>query len=644
MTQPGYASRAKQAYNNHVARVRQPQPMKFLPQSVSSIVSASPTTSPLDDAYPMNESYFAKYKSILTGMFNPRPSGEMRDSKIDLRSWINSPDNGSPIKIPMKDFVKPFKRSCKENNFPTYLLECQPIGGFKVERPGEDGINYLTIGDGNPTKIFDRFAKIASNNLVAISEAGSLLVDKHDPLMLDRLNLISPFKDKDIKDCLIHQEQNKDVTNKNITFNDTGFVCGVFNSNDKIDTTTTLSSIKFMDSNNIIILNCHLDSKGPNKFEDKKNPIGWKKKVNKFIKDQFQLHSNGKSPDVIVGDTNITISKTKNSSEEITRKELLQCILNEINERYNPNNEHDTNKCWVLITSSVKINKIRSGFLLLNNQMYKANKKEIVEEDGTIIAIRTNKDKLSELTTEFCNSNFSKNWHMCYHESGENYIHKNNSETELIVNFLQFTDMDKCTNESGMPLDDIFIDHSVLAVSKHAILTLTQSTLTQSTSTQSTSTQSTSTNITGKSQPSWNNLVVLNLGSIINSNNPWILELLNKDILPKIRIADDWLFSRMIVKLTDKNFEYDTYPGEIFGELVFNQDINIIDTFAKAMTRVHMYLETQIPSIFPKTVIKAGYLKTKKMKTRKLKKYKTKKRKIKNKITSKMNKHKTYKY
>jgi hypothetical protein len=637
------AARQKIAYNKHVERLTQGSTMQVLPQPTSIVLkkpTSTPPTSttststitPLDEAYPINNLYFEKYKSILTGMFNKRPSGENRDSKIDVRSWMNFPENG----IPMKDFVKPFKRSCKENNFPTYLLECQPIGGFKVEIPGEDGINYLTTGYGNPTKIFDRFAKIASNNLVAISEAGSLLADKYDPLMLDRLNLISPFKDKDIKDCLLHEEQNKDVTNKNITFNDTGFVCGVFNSNDKKDTTTTLSSIKFMDSNNIIILNCHLDSKGPNKFDDKKNPIGWKLKVNKFIQDQFQLHSTGKSPDVIVGDTNITISKTKNGSEQITRKELLECILNEINERYNPNNENDPNKCWVLITSSVKINKIRSGFLLLNNQMYKANKKEIVEEDGTIIAIRINKDKLSELTLDFCNSNFSKNWHMCYHDSGEMYIHKNNlPETESIVNFLQFTDLDKCTNESGMPLDDIFIDHSVLAVSKHAILTLTQST----------PTPLTPTNITEKSQPSWNNLVVLNLGSIINSNNPWILELLNKDILPKIRIADDQLFSQMIVKLTDNDFKYDDYQGEIFGEFVFKQEVGIIDTFAKSMTRVHMYLETQISSIFPKTVIKAGYLKT-----RKIKKYKTKKikRKLKNKTTNtisrKMNKRKTYKY
>jgi hypothetical protein len=635
------AARQKDAYNKHIKRVTQVSTMQGLPKLSSSIVSKSPTSTPptsiitpLDEAYPINNLYFEKYKSILTGMFNKRPSGEIRDSQIDVRSWMNSPENG----IPMKDFVKPFKRSCKENNFPTYLLECQPIGGFKVERPEEDkdGINYLTTGDGNPTKIFDRFAKIASNNLVAISEAGSLLVDKHDPLMIDRLNLISPFKDKDIKDSLLHEEQNKDVINKNITFNDTGFVCGVFNSNDKKDTTTTLSSIKFMDSNNIIILNCHLDSKGPNKFDDKKNPIGWKIKVNKFIEDQFPLHSTGKSPDVIVGDTNITISKTKNSSEQITRKELLQCILYEINERYNPNNENELNKCWVLITSSVKINKIRSGFLLLNNQMYKANKKEIIEEDGTIIAIRTNKDKLPELTKEFCNSNFSKNWHICYLDSVKGYIHENNlPETELIVNFLQFTDLDKCTNESGMPLDDIFIDHSVLAVSKHAILTLTQST----------PTSSIPTNIREKSQPSWNNLVVLNLGSIINSNNPWILELLNKDILPKIRIADDKLFSQMIVKLTDEDFKYDSYKGEIFGELVFKQDVDMIDTFAKAMTRVHMYLESQISSIFPKTVIKAGYLKTRKIKKYKTKKIKKmKKKKLKNKITRKMNKRKTYKY
>ena len=408
------------------------------------------------------------------------------------------------------------------------------------------------------------------------------------------------------------------------------------------NTSIVSPSFKFLNMNGLIVLNCHLDSKGPNILNKETETSEEKRVITFFSNNLASLGDSIENVDVIVGDTNVTVSKSSNK-EQLSRDTLLEYILKGITAKYDPDpNESDITKkkkSWILITSSTKINKIRSGFLLLNNQMYKANNPETIEEDGTIIAIRIDNTKLDLLADNYCNLNFGKKWHVCYKNiANDLYTHlpSNSPTVDQDVNFLDFTN--PIMDANAMPNDTIFIDHSVVAVSKNALFELT--------------------NISPPEPETikWKNLVVLNLGSIINSNNPWKLNLLQgEDTLSKIEKADSWLFSKMLSHLTYNSprseiSEYSKYNGSMFGELPFRK--GMIDDFAKAMSTVHLYLENEIPTIFPKIQLpsKGGYHKTKKFKTRKIKKYKTrkiktKKRKMKNKInTRKMNKRKTYKY
>ncbi len=625
----------------------------------STTTDSKSVVSPLDKIYNSIESnrYYEEYVDILTRMFTILPSADVRDPTIDIRSWpVN--DKGH---IEMEHFPKPLERSYNEYStinkidFPQYLRNCQPIGGFKSDT------KYLSYDDkgnpkeGNPQSIFKRLALIAKNNLVAISEAGILTPKLYNNIMIDCINEEfgdKKFKNPDIMKCLKFCR----YKNNQYAFDDTGFISGVLNENDTEFINKVTTNCKFIESNGIIILNCHLDSRGPLKFKptditesdknDNPGKLNWQIKVIKILSELESLSQGLGIPDIIVGDTNITVSKSclKTDNEKIDRNTLLECIIEGITKKYPPNSSQPQstepqstepqsskiNKCWILITSSAKIDKIRSGFLLLNHQMNKANKKETIEEDGTIIAIRIDRAKLVDITPEYCDSHFGKNWHVCYeNETLNTYTHMF-SNSGIIVKFLNFTQLDDCITDNK-PNDDIFIDHSIVSISKNAILNLM--------------------NInSGESQSKWINLVALNLGSIINSNNPWIIKLLMGDTLTKIEIADRWLFTKIVSELKSNkinqkilteypfNFDYDSYYGPNFGKLLFTREM--INSFAKIMSTVHLYLQNMI--FEPKST--GGY-RTKK--TRKLKKYKinTKKRKVKNKITitHKMNKHKTYK-
>jgi len=399
--------------------------------------------------------------------------------------------------------------------------------------------DYLTGGEGNPGNIFKRLATIANKNLVAVSEAGMYDVTPYNRLIIDNLE---GGIDKNITDWLKFYKE--DTDSNNISFNDTTFICGAFDKNHTEDNSTTDSSFKIMNANGLIILNCHLDSKGPNVYNEKIGPNNkWTENVKDFLFSKLPVYSLKKSIDVIVGDTNITVSKSNNGSIPIDRKKLLETIIEGITIRYPPqiSEPEGIHKTWVLITSSAKINKPRSGFLLINNQMYKSNNPETVEEDGTIIAIRAhNNDRLETLLNrEYCNNNFGKNWCISYKnkDPSKGYIHISSINTESStqlppINFLQFTNMTQCINSANMPNDVIFIDHSVVAVSKNALLNLTNKYHVK---------KNELTNY------QWNNLVALNLGSIINSENPWNLKLFQDGALSKIQIADKWLFSKLFL-------------------------------------------------------------------------------------------------
>lgn len=634
-------------------------------QTLSPQVPSQPTL----DNYPINERIQLAYTAILKSMFNQlpvTPSG-------DKRQWPVKYDasTGSPLGdyILMEDFFKPFERAYSENNIPNYLAQCQPIGGFRAD------IKQLMSGEGNPIKIFERLAKISSENLVAISEAGISEPVKYNNLMIRALQNQflddNPGQTFDVKKYLKYGVINGENSTEQITFDDTGFI-GKFSKNDR-EVIPANINYKCINVQGIKILNCHFDSKGPNGIESKSEE--WKTNVNTFLSRQFPDNTRNELViDVIMGDLNITESKSNpNPTVPITRDKLLESILEGIKNKFSPLNGEPvtitSKKTWVLISSDAKINKPRGGFLLLNNQAYKSNQKETIEADGSIIAIRSYIKNLNILKdTFFCEKNFGKNYHIC-HENGSSYTHIKSSNTP-VVDFLTFNgSIETCMNKNNMPIDDIFIDHSVVAVSKHALLTLI--TLNPE--------KYNINNVKHK----WSNLVVLNLGSIINSKNPWNIELFQGDALAKISIADQWLFSKFFPELmTNKKnkliytaqYKYDDYYGPKFGKLLFTQAM--IPVIAEAMSKVHLYLEGQLPRLFPSVLFeqfvsnttpliqgehqqkvvqsssvgKVGGYYTKKKK-RKTKKYdlhkisiKDKSKYTRNKYTRKMNKRKTYKY
>lgn len=654
------------------------------------MTSLSPQVPPQStpDNYPNTAQILPAYTSILKSMFDQLPviiRGDKRQWPVKFYASTESPTK-LPIESPrgdyilMEDFFKPFERAYSENDIPKYLAQCQPIGGFRAV------IKQLMSGEGNPSKIFERLAKISTENLVAISEAGISEPIKYNNLMIlafqKQFAYDNPGQTFDMKKYLKYGVVNGENSTEQITFDDTGFI-GKFSKNDR-EVIPANINYKCINVQGIKILNCHFDSKGPNGIESKSKE--WKTNVNTFLSRQFPDNTRNELViDVIMGDLNVTESKsTPNPKVPITRDELLQSILEGIKNKFSPLNGEPVTitpkKTWVLITSNAKINKPRGGFLLLNNQAYKSNQREIIEADGSIIAIRSYINNLNILKdTFFCEKNFGKNYHICHeNENGSPpYNHIKSSNTPLVVDFLTFNGSAKTCMNNNMPIDDIFIDHSVVAVSKHALLKLISLDIPKYNE--------------NDVKHKWSNLVVLNLGSIINSKNPWNIELFQGDALAKISIADQWLFSKFFPELMtdEKNkliytsqYKYDDYSGPLFGKLLFTQAM--IPVIAEAMGKVHLYLEGQLPKLFPtvsferfvsntKPLIQgqpqpsqpnagqssnqgqpqpnAGqfggyYTKTNKFKTKKIKKNKTKKRKTKNKITitRKMNKRKTYKY
>lgn len=653
-------------------------------QSLSPQVPPQPTPDNYSNAEQIQPAINA-YTAILKSMFDPLPI----NFRGDKRQWpVKESSTESPGVdcILMEDFFKPFERAYYENDIPNYLAQCQPIGGFRAD------IRQLMSGEGNPIKIFERLAKISSENLVAISEAGISNPIKYNNLMISALQKQfendQPGQTFDVKKYLKYGVVNEKNSTEQITFNDTGFI-GKFSKNDRQDIPANIN-YKCINVQGIKILNCHFDSKGPNGINKESKDPDWKKNVNTFLSSQFSENpGNQLVIDVIMGDLNITESKSKPEPEvPITRDELLESILEGITQKFPPLNgepitrSNQPKKTWVLITSDAKINKPRGGFLLLNNQAYKSNQTEIIEADGSIIAIRSYIGNLSILNnTFFCEKNFGKNYHICYKNGSEPCKHIKSSDIPIVVEFLTFNGSPQTCMNNNMPIDDIFIDHSVVVVSKHALLKLISLDIPKYNE--------------NNVKHQWSNLVVLNLGSIINSKNPWNIELFQGDALAKISIADQWLFSNFFPELMtdEKNkliytsqYKYDDYSGPLFGKLLFTQ--SMIPVIAKAMGKVHLYLEGQMPKLFPTVSFDrfvsntkplnqpqpsqpnagqssnqgqpqpnvgqfskpnvgqfGGYYTKKNKKKYKTRKIKTRKR-IKNKITitRKMNKRKTYKY
>lgn len=270
------------------------------------------------------------------------------------------------------------------------------------------------------------------------------------------------------------EEPNNVVTNMLLEFpsvhmhgceTDTGFVIGsTVSSVSSVTYIPVSSGCSVLDFNGIKIASVHLPGDGPNA----KNQT-----IEEFLDENLKdLKSH--NVDIVLGDTNITDGKSKNIKRN--RKQDLKDYFTKF----------FGGQC-VVIMSDARIGKHRRGFILRNQQLKKSVPESVndSEADGTIMAIKLKKLK-KDLTYEerialdiLCNL--------------PRFTSKD------VFNALEFrTQPNECLNSKGQPRETVWLDHSVLYISMKQLCSLI-----------------------GKSYPSSypRNLIVVNMGSIVNAGN-----------------------------------------------------------------------------------------------------------------------------
>jgi len=547
-------------------------------------------------------------------------NGPLNDSHDKNKpGFPDNPENYSRG-IKVSEFNKCLMREYEKS----LLLLCQPIGGFQVD------FQLLAEGqNGTPEKIFERLKHISTHNLVAFSEGGEVEYSEETKIF-DPMIKVGNFK------CCKQDP---------FAIDDTGFV-GDLNSIELKFSNGTLNNIslhkgdksvfsnsKYLESHGLNILNVHLPSKGPGElykpdmvkaFVESIVPETIEPKdihyesIKYFLKTYLPSNTELQSviPDIIVGDTNITCSKcvTKNiKSDSTNRMDIIRHITKALNELYN-----EENYSWGVVMNPIKIEKIRSYGFLLNQQINKSNLKEATEEDGTIIAFKyltVNKDKLHK---EFFTKHCGKYWEVCLGSTETDYISETLSGS---VKFLTFdTKPDNCLDKGYKLQDNLFIDHAPVQFSFEGMKSLKKNTLGGSSESSfsepvspvpESSFSEPVSPVPNSSLPetnSPNNLIALNLGSIINSKKKWNLNLIN--IIKDIQDIDRTLFQGVrdaicqdsLNKLTLENgiqkFDYNSFKGKEFGNLLLTE--KSVENVANAMNKA----EIQIKELFGKKKIK----------------------------------------
>jgi hypothetical protein len=309
--------------------------------------------------------------------------------------------------------------------------------------------------------VYSRLYKMSKNNIIAVSECirGS---------------------DEDTSNVVFYN--NKTPRNRYINIlgcdKDTGFV---------VD--TGFQSYTFNDNilnyNDLKISSIHLPGDGPNAIDKIENkPHSIHQFLETFIPENIISEA-----DVICGDTNITYSKCS----ILERDSIGNNISMFFNEKF-------SSPCLVIM-SKIQIAKYRRGFLLTNQQLNKSVFKgyDNAEADGTIIAIRLHSDITLH---DIVNSNLPL--HFSYHfvDQYNHYtcIDTNISSLSYKIPALQFnTSIEKCIDTNSVPIEHIFLDHSVLHISVSSLYKLVKR--------------------LESSQLHHNNLIVLNMGSIVNAGH-----------------------------------------------------------------------------------------------------------------------------
>ena len=466
------------------------------------------------------------------------------------------------------------------------LLNCQPVGGFKVDP------NVLK-GRGSIQNILSRLYAIASKNLVAITEAGDNNVHQTDAKLFEGNNEIQltvkcKVGEKIDDNAFIYLNNSDDTVE---------YLFSPPPTNQNRDPQKTVSyhkgdpfsNLKYISSYGINILNVHLPSNGPKK----------ETAIESFLDNCLPTLNElgGIIPHIILGDSNITLSKIgiTDVDDVDARNRLMKRFRQKINNLY-----QDDLYEWALLMNPTKVNKIRTYVFLLNQQINKSNKKEAIEADGTFIAIRYLKSKRieREWNTYMNGGHFGKDWELCTtvplgisiggaSNGGPSVDGEvTRSEDSTNVDFLQFDyEISGCLDGNGKLMDRLFIDHTPVQISIDAIKFLLGDAITGT--------------------PSWNNIIVLNCGSIVNSSKSWkptimnyVSEIMKHDLtlfkkIRKLLSTDDLsIYIHPYIdnqRHKDYDNDYKNFVGDAFGKLpiTYTSNPSKESTFHKFATAMY---------------------------------------------------------
>jgi len=335
------------------------------------------------------------------------------------------------------------------------VVSLQTTGGFAIKSLDAQTLSNLQVG-----KIYERLGYLSQNNVVAVSEC-TKGPESPDNVVLNML---------------------KDPRFANVSMygcdKDTGFVIG---SSDKSNTSATeildaadkKTVTSILNFNGIKIASVHLPGDGPKKKSQT---------IEQFL-DENLSNLKSQNVDVVLGDTNITVSKAPSLVNG--RKEDIVSYFNKF----------FGGPCMVLM-SNIQVGKHRRGFMLRNQQLKKSVPDSVkdTEADGTIIAIKLKGDCQEMIET--CNAVRDQ---------------LSNLNDPVVVNALEFKTEPASCLSNGDPVEKVWLDHSVLYVNVEHLC-----------------------NLTGKEyKPSFpKNLIVVNMGSVVNSGfKNWNTKYLTKQPL-----------------------------------------------------------------------------------------------------------------
>jgi len=399
----------------------------------------------------------------------------------------------------------------------------QTTGGFELAFLQDNSLSpemkEMLLDRLKVENVYSRLYNISNNNIVAVSECIKGSPD-------DTSNVV--FYNK------------KTPRNPNITILgcdiDTGIV---------ID--TRFQSYPFNDNmlnyNNLKISSIHLPGDGPNtinKLENKPHSI------HQFLEAYIPENVLSKA-DVICGDTNITYSKCSISE----RDSIGHTISMFFKEKF-------MSPCLVIM-SKIQIAKYRRGFLLTNQQLKKSVFKgyDNAEADGTIMAIRL----LSDITLhDIINTHLPQ--HFTYHfiDVHNNYtcIDTNISSLSYKIPALQFnTSIAECVDTNNIPIEHVFLDHAVLHISVSSLYKLVKK------------------SVIPRFQH--NNLVVLNIGSIVNAGHKnWNTEyIIHQERINKAD-RDIYYYLQQVTSRFGRELpDYDQMCGSSIIDSAFEQQVKL---------------------------------------------------------------------